>query len=292
MGAGVFAMAGVAAKHAGPSLCLSYLISGIMAMFTSMMYAELSSRIPINGSAFSYTYVKFGELPAWIIGWSMDIKSTLTAGALARGVESYLTGLIKKFGADVPKWMAGVSVFGIEDCSIVCLIFICLLTFIYTRGTSESKIFNTILTSLKITTLLMINLIGLSQFKISRFEPFLLEERDGLKGTLNGATIVYFGFIGFDFITVLYPQAKKPAQNVPFAVKCSTGCALAIYMVTAISLTGLARLQDFTPETAIADAFEAKGFSFVSYIIYFSALFGITVGCFTLIMATPQLLQV
>ena len=104
MGAGVFAMAGVAAKHAGPSLCLSYLISGIMAMFTSMMYAELSSRIPINGSPFSYTYVKFGELPAWIIGWSMDIKSTLTAGALARGVESYLTGLIKKFGADVPKW--------------------------------------------------------------------------------------------------------------------------------------------------------------------------------------------
>ena len=205
VGAGIFAMAGVAAKHAGPSLFISYIIAGTNAMFSAMMYAELSSRIPINGSAFAYTYVKFGELPAWIVGWSMIIKITLAAGAMARGVESYLNGLIKKFGADVPKWMEGVSIFGVEDCSIVCVIFILLLTFIYSRGTSESKIFNTIFTTLKVTTILMINVIGLSQFKISNFEPFVLEESGGLKGTMIGATVVFFGFIGFDFVTILYP---------------------------------------------------------------------------------------
>ena len=260
-------------------------------MLTSMMYAEFSSRIPINGSAYSYIYVKFGELPAWIVGWSMIFKVSFAAGSMARGVESYLNGLIKKFGADVPTWMEGVSVFGDQDCSIVCAIFIFLLTFVYTRGTSESKIFNTILTTLKVTTLLVITLVGFSQFKIQKFEPFVLEERGGFKGTLIGSTIVFYGYVGFDLITVLYPQAKNPAQNIPFAVKCSTGCTLAIYVVTAISMTGFARLQNFEPETAIADAFEFEGFSFVSYIIYFSALFGITVGCFCLIMMTPQLLQ-
>ena len=83
-----------------------------------------------------------------------------------------------------------------------------ILTFIFTRGISESKIFNTIFTILKLTTLMLINLIGLSQFDIKRFKPFVLEERGGLEGTLLGATIVFFGFIGFDFITVLYPEAK------------------------------------------------------------------------------------
>ena len=82
----MFAMTGIAANYAGPSLCLSYLIAGFNAILAAMMYAELSSRIPINGSVFSYTYVKFGELPAWIVGWCMDIRAVTAAAALSRGL--------------------------------------------------------------------------------------------------------------------------------------------------------------------------------------------------------------
>lgn len=71
-------------------------------MTTAMMYAELSSRIPINGSAFSYTYVTFGELPAWVVGWNLNLRYGMSASGLARGMASYFTGLLVKFGIDVP----------------------------------------------------------------------------------------------------------------------------------------------------------------------------------------------
>ena len=107
--------------------------------------------------------------------------------------------------------MKGLTVFGVEDCSLIAVILVVLLTFVFTRGISESKIFNTIFTTLKLATLVLIVIIGLSEFKISRFEPFVLEEQGGLKGTLRGAAVLFLGFNGFDFITVLYPDAKRPA---------------------------------------------------------------------------------
>lgn len=129
-------------------------------MTTAMMYAELSSRIPINGSAFSYTYVTFGELPAWIVGWNLNLRFGMSASGLARGMASYFNGLLIKFGVDVPEWMLGIDVFGIEKCSIEAVVFLLLLNLIYVRGIEESKTFNTIFTSLKLVTLVLIIIIA------------------------------------------------------------------------------------------------------------------------------------
>ena len=71
-------------------------------MLSAMMYAELSSRIPVSGSAFAYTYITMGELPAWIVGWNLDIKFLGGASSLSRGMASYMNGLLEKFGANLP----------------------------------------------------------------------------------------------------------------------------------------------------------------------------------------------
>ena len=146
IGAGIFALTGIAAQYAGPSLFISFLIAGAIAMTTAMMYAELSSRIPINGSAFSYTYVTFGELPAWIVGWNMNLRYGMSASGLARGMSSYFNGILVKFGVNVPQWMLGIDVFGIKNCSIEAVIFLATLNLIYTRGIEESNIFNIVST--------------------------------------------------------------------------------------------------------------------------------------------------
>ena len=176
IGAGIFALTGIAAQYAGPSLFLSFLISGGIAMTTAMMYAELSSRIPINGSAFSYTYVTFGELPAWIVGWNLNMRYGMCASGLARGMASYFNGLLIKLGVSVPQWLIGVEVFGVKNCSIEAIVFMAILCYIYTLGVEESKIFNAILTVLKLGTLLLIIMIAFVRFDIDNFTPFFLEE--------------------------------------------------------------------------------------------------------------------
>ena len=94
IGAGIFSLTGVAAQYAGPSLFLSFTIAGVVAYITAMMYAELSSRIPINGSAFSYTYVTFGELSAFIVAWNLNLRYAISSAGLSRGFVSYFNGFL------------------------------------------------------------------------------------------------------------------------------------------------------------------------------------------------------
>ena len=70
IGAGIFALTGLAANFTGPSVCVSFILAGIVAIFTGLTFAELSGRVPFSGSAYSYVYVSFGEYPAWITGWN------------------------------------------------------------------------------------------------------------------------------------------------------------------------------------------------------------------------------
>src|SRR5215467_344522 len=72
IGAGLFVRtAAAAANAAGPSVTLGFVIAGIGCAFAGLCYAELSSMIPIAGSAYTYSYATMGEFVAWIIGWDL-----------------------------------------------------------------------------------------------------------------------------------------------------------------------------------------------------------------------------
>lgn len=96
----------------GPSLFISFIISGLIAMTTALVYAELSARMPFSGSGYAYIYSTFGELPAWIIGWNMNLRYGVSAGALSRGWTSYFVGLCKLLGIYVPVALYNLDVFG------------------------------------------------------------------------------------------------------------------------------------------------------------------------------------
>lgn len=98
IGAGIFALSGIAVQYTGPSLFLSFMIGGLMCLSTAFMYAELMSRYPTNGSAFGFFYATFGELPAWLVGWYLLPRYGAVSAALARAMTSYLAGLLAKFG--------------------------------------------------------------------------------------------------------------------------------------------------------------------------------------------------
>ena len=74
VGAGIYSLVGVGAEITGPSVTLSFFVCGVACMFTALSYAEFAAKTPITGSAYSYAYCSFGELPAWIIGWSLCLE--------------------------------------------------------------------------------------------------------------------------------------------------------------------------------------------------------------------------
>ena len=75
IGAGVFVLTGhAAAENAAPAATLSFLLGAVACAFAGLCYAEMSSTVPISGSAYTYAYATMGELVAWIIGWDLILE--------------------------------------------------------------------------------------------------------------------------------------------------------------------------------------------------------------------------
>jgi APA family basic amino acid/polyamine antiporter len=135
------------------------------------------------------------------------------------------------------------------------------------------------MTTMKLATLLFIIVLAFAEFDSSNYEPFFIEEY-GFMGTVMAASMVFYGYLGFDFITTVSDDAQKPITDIPRSISIATLSCLVLYLLTSVSLAGMAKLQNFNPDTAMADAFTAVGYEWATYIIYLCALFGILAACF------------
>lgn len=68
--------------------------------------------MPFSGSGYIYIYTSFGELPAWIVGWNMNLRFGVTAGAQSKVWASYMVGLMHLLGVYVPIWLYDINLFG------------------------------------------------------------------------------------------------------------------------------------------------------------------------------------
>ena len=101
IGAGIFVLTGhAAATNAGPAVTLSFLFGAVASGFAGLCYAELSSTIPISGSAYTFTYATLGELIAWIIGWDLILEYAVGAIAVSIGWSGYVVSFARDFGLD------------------------------------------------------------------------------------------------------------------------------------------------------------------------------------------------
>src|SRR5436190_292840 len=94
VGTGILTLIGVGAGKAGPAVILSFAIAGVICACAALAYAEVATMIPASGSAYTYSYVVFGELIAWIIGWSLILEYSLVVSAVAVGWSGYAAPLI------------------------------------------------------------------------------------------------------------------------------------------------------------------------------------------------------
>src|SRR5438105_1515541 len=101
IGAGIFVTTGeTAAKMAGPSVMLAYMVAGLGCAFAALCYAEFASMVPVAGSAYTYAYATLGELFAWIIGWDLVLEYAMSCGVVAADWTKYFNELLEAlFGA-------------------------------------------------------------------------------------------------------------------------------------------------------------------------------------------------
>jgi APA family basic amino acid/polyamine antiporter len=113
IGAGIFSTIGKASADGGPAVIFLFIFTAVACSFAAFAYAEFASMVPVSGSAYTYSYVAFGELVAWIIGWSLIMEYAIGNITVAISWSDYFTGLMSSIripalninGINLPDWM-------------------------------------------------------------------------------------------------------------------------------------------------------------------------------------------
>ncbi|MGC4103290.1 amino acid permease [Ferruginibacter sp.] len=106
IGAGVFSSIGKASYDGGPGVVYLYVFTAIACGFAALCYAQFASTVPVAGSAYTYSYVAFGEIFAWIIGWDLLMEYAIGNIAVAISWSDYFTNLMDKAGMHVADWLS------------------------------------------------------------------------------------------------------------------------------------------------------------------------------------------
>src|SRR5688500_14648746 len=105
IGAGIFSTIGQAAYNGGPGVIFLFILTAVTCGFTALCYAEFASRVPVAGSAYTYSYVTFGELAAWIIGWALILEYSIGNIVVAISWSSYFNNVLEGMNVHLPAWL-------------------------------------------------------------------------------------------------------------------------------------------------------------------------------------------
>eukprot|EP01114_Cavostelium_apophysatum_P021646 TRINITY_DN7614_c0_g1_i2.p1 TRINITY_DN7614_c0_g1~~TRINITY_DN7614_c0_g1_i2.p1 ORF type:complete len:354 (+),score=18.59 TRINITY_DN7614_c0_g1_i2:147-1208(+) len=255
LGSGILVVVGRTAHfYSGPSVMISFLLSGFACLLSAFCYAEFAARMPISGSAYSFAYIALGEAIAWFVGWNLTLEYTISASAVAGGWNSYFVAALKSFGAHVPTWIEGTVVNKYivitPFAALICLI----CTGILLLGMKESARFNIIITVVNIIVILFFIIAGSFWVEPTNWTPFFPY---GFSGTLTGVGQVFFSYIGFDSVTTLAGECKRPKRNLPIGIIGTLIIVTVFYVAVSLVLTGMQPYDQIDQNYPLARAFQA-----------------------------------
>ena len=265
IGAGLFVRtAAAAAQNAGPSVTLGFIVAAIGCALAGLCYAELSSSIPISGSAYTYTYATMGELLAWVIGWDLVLEYAVGAATVGIAWSEYLNNLLINVLHWKPiayEWCHSpfeMSVSGVHGIiNIPALGIVTLLSLLLIKGTQESAFVNGLIVITKVSIVILIIIFGWGFINPSNHVPYIPEPSvykdhqgiahsyGGIMGILGAAGVVFFAFIGFDAVSTAAQETKNPKKAMPIGILGSLAVCTVLYILFAHVLTGIAPVDFF-----------------------------------------------
>ncbi|XP_069353465.1 cationic amino acid transporter 4 [Eulemur rufifrons] len=271
VGSGLYVLTGTVAKNmAGPAVLLSFGIAAVASLLAALCYAEFGARVPRTGSAYLFTYVSMGELWAFLIGWNVLLEYLIGGAAVARAWSGYLDSIfghsIRNFTqTHVSVWQ--VPLLGHYPDFLAAGILLLASAFV-SCGARVSSWLNHTFSIISLLVILFIIILGfiLAQphnwsAREGGFAPF------GFSGVMAGTASCFFAFVGFDVIAASSEEAQNPRRAVPVAIAIALSLAASAYILVSTVLTLMVPWYSLEPDSALADAFYRRGYSWAGFIV-------------------------
>jgi len=326
IGAGIFSTIGKASSDGGPAVIFLFLFTAIACGFAAFAYAEFASMVPVSGSAYTYSYVAFGEIIAWIIGWALIMEYAIGNITVAISWSDYFTGLLKSMHIQLPQWiqmdyfsayngyqeavnlMKSGKVFeklapNLQDAftawksaptigsfhlvaDIPALMIIVLITALVYRGMKESRNASNLMVVIKLAIILLVIAVGVFYVDTDNWNPFA---PNGVSGILKGISAVFFAYIGFDAISTTAEECKDPQRDLPRGMMWAIIICTVLYVIIALVLTGMVHYSELNVGDPLAFVFEKLNLKWMSGIIAVSAVIAMASVLLVFQMGQPRI---
>ena len=311
IGGGTFSAIGNACFSGGPGVVFLYVMCAIACGFTALCYAEFASRVPVSGSAYTYAYVSFGELFAWIIGWALIMEYSIGNIYIAFSWSGYFTNLLESFSLHLPEWLT-INYKSAQDAllgnkvgegmtawqtaptigglriifDLPAVVINILITYLVYRGTRESKNFSNTMVYIKLAIIVLVIIVGAFYIDIENWTPFM---PNGFSGVMGGVSAVFFAYIGFDAVSTLAEESKNPQRDLPRGMIYSLVICTVVYIVLALVITGMVSYKLLGVSDPLAEIFALKGVKWMLFIVSIAAVVAMTSVLLVFQMGQPRI---
>ena len=326
IGAGIFSTIGKASADGGPAVIFLFLFTAIACSFAAFAYAEFASMVPVSGSAYTYSYVAFGEIIAWIIGWALIMEYAIGNITVAISWSDYFTGLLDSGGIHLPQWVqmdyltasngfkdatalmqGGKSFDNLSEglqaaytawttaptlgsfhlvADLPALLIIIVITYLVYRGMKESRNASNLMVVVKLCIILLVIAVGIFYVDTANWHPFA---PNGVGGILKGVSAVFFAYIGFDAISTTAEECKDPQRDLPRGMMWAIIICTVLYVVIALVLTGMVNYADLNVGDPLAFVFDKLNLKWMSGIIAVSAVVAMASVLLVFQMGQPRI---
>ncbi len=285
VGAGIFSTIGGAAFNGGPGVSVLFIITAITCGFSALCYAEFASRVPVSGSAYTYSYVSFGEVVAWIIGWALILEYAIGNIVVAISWSGYFNNLLEHvFNIHLPDWMlvdpqTAVQAFNKATTELqqnvanlspkdIASYQFAIKAYNEAPRFAGSPVFFNLPAFIIVCLVTWLAYIGIKEskqsanymviFKIAVIifvivaGAFFVDTNNwtpfmpnGFEGVLKGVSAVFYAYIGFDAISTTAEECKNPQRDLPRSMIYSLVICTVLYIAIALVLTGIESYSSF-----------------------------------------------
>ncbi len=326
IGAGIFSTIGKASFDGGPAVIFLFIFTALACGFAAFAYAEFASMVPVSGSAYTYSYVAFGEIIAWIIGWALIMEYGVGNITVAISWSDYFTGLLESGGIKIPQWMQmdyltasngfkettalmhGGKTFNelsenLQNSYIAwttsptlgslhlvadlpALLIIIIITSLVYRGMKESRNASNLMVVIKLCVILLVIAVGIFYVDTDNWSPFA---PNGITGVLKGVSAVFFAYIGFDAISTTAEECKDPQRDLPKGMMWAIIICTIFYIAIALVLTGVVHYSLLDVGDPLAHVFHKINLKWMSGIIGVSAVIAMASVLLVFQMGQPRI---
>ena len=244
VGAGIFSILGTACQIAGNAVYISFIIAGLVALFSTYSYVKLGVKYPSAGGPVEFLVQSFGS---GIISGGFNILLwfgyIFALSLYARAFAAYAM----TFFPTAPSIMLNVFA------TSIILVFV-VVNFIGAKAVGESELF---IVSIKVGILALFAIIG---FFFIKPELLSFSKFPTVNSIFFASAVVFLAYEGFGLITNAAEDMSNPQKTLSKALYLSVLIVILIYVSVSLATVGNLPLPDIIKAKDYALAEAAKPF--------------------------------